>query len=1394
MTHKPRSPSLAGREGSPIDNPKADTQDTDDHAAGNRSDQQPLDLPTSDSAADASPGPMVDAGDTDLNLEDAMRIDRFRLRRARKRLPADKYRQRLAKSIATCKIRKAAKPRVEYPSELPIAAHRDELLDLIRQRQVIVVCGETGSGKSTQLPKLCLEAGLGREAMIGHTQPRRLAARSIATRLAEELQTPLGKSVGYHVRFGDQTGDETLIKLMTDGILLAETQSDRFLDAYDAIIIDEAHERSLNIDFLLGYLRQLQGKRPDLKIIITSATIDADRFAEHFADEAGPAPIVNVEGRGYPVEMRYLPWDDIVDDETRGYDLARHVIAGIDDASKANAGDTLVFLPTERDIREVSHRVGGHFKRLGMEGRVEVLPLYARLPQKEQQRIFQPSGAKRRIIFATNVAESSLTVPGIRCVVDTGTARISRYSPRSKVQRLPIESVSRASADQRAGRCGRVGPGVCVRLYSHEDFESRDAYTTPEIRRTNLASVILQTKVLRLGKLEEFPLLDPPRPEAISEGIRTLKELSAIDDRQELTNIGWQLGRMPVDPRVGRILLAADQYGVLAEVLPIAAALEIPDPRDRPPDKQQAADEAHAAFADGRSDFLSYLRLWRYYGEARDQHSRNRLTRELRKRFLSPTRMREWADVYRQLKEMASTSLGDAADRKSKKKRSVAEISYADDQESIVDEQKYVAIHQSLLTGLLSGVAMVGDKNEYTGGGGLKLFLWPGSGVFAQKPKWIVAAELVETAKQYARTVAQIQPQWIEQIGAHLIKRSHSDPHWSRKSGGAFCYERQSLFGLPIVTRRRVPLPPVDPATARDLLIDQGLAEQELTTNAKFVRHNERLLESIATLAAKTRRRDLVIDSYAVARFYHARLPADICDRGRLEKLDRSITPPDWVKSLGDTESLSRWMESPPQVSDDSELLYMRPEDLIEASGTTITNDQFPDELTVGNSRLPLDYRYEPGSDRDGINLRVHQAALPQLSDDRLGWLVPGMLHQKIVAMIKSLPKRLRRNLVPAADVAQKIADELQPQYGQIPFLPAMCQAMTRHAGMPITPNDFQAEKQDSYLQFLVTVLDDEGKPVAEGREVEPLRSAVGVTGTDADDESVQTTDESWSRASMKTFDIDALPREVVRNRGGVQVAQYVGLVDLGDAAATRLYADAKSAEAGIGRGMTRLFAITLRKELRSQVRWLPSLEQAKVKLSGVVSSGKIENDLCDLLAKIAFVEGQPVIRQADVFEARRGERGRRIAEATQDVAGWLTDFSDAYFSARRAIESTPQSRYAELLADIQQQITWLVPDDFMAKTPWHWLKHYPRYFSAIAYRLDKVRTGAATRDADSIQVVRELWERWVGSLAEQDQTPETQVDSEFRWMIEELRVSLFAQPLGTSVKVSPKRCEKLLS
>ncbi len=1339
---------------------------------------------------------------------------------------AEAFAARVSAAAERAELRRAATLKVEFPSDLPISQHREQIVSLLGSHQVIVVCGETGSGKSTQLPKMCWEAGFGRDGLIGHTQPRRLAARSIAARLAEETDTILGQEIGYQVRFGDHTSDRTLIKLMTDGILLAETGSDPDLLAYDVIIIDEAHERSLNIDFLLGLLRRLMDRRPELRIIITSATIDADRFAEHFGKvdsetgEVVPAPILQVEGRGYPVELRYFPWENVDSSATRGYDLAAHVIAGVESLRRDGTGDTLVFLPTERDIREVSHAVGGHFKRVGLENRVELLPLYARLPQSAQQAIFHPTGGKQRIIFATNVAESSLTVPGIRYVIDSGTARISRYSVRNKVQRLPVEPVSRASANQRSGRCGRVGPGIALRLYDVDDFESRDAFTTPEIRRTNLASVVLQSKVLALGRLEDFPLIDPPRVEAIREGFRTLAELGAVDEDGELTNIGWQLGRMPVDPRVGRILIGAHEHGVLSEVLPIAAAMEVPDPRDRPPEKRAAADQAHAQFADPESDFLSLLRLWRFYDEMSSKYGRGKLTRVLRQNFLSPTRMREWSDVYRQLKEMAAMNLNlapDTSNPSAKSSRrpprraerlSIGPIRYCEKTSEpteagvpIVDADRYESIHQALLTGLLAGVAMAGEKNEYTGAGGLKLFLWPGSGVSESKPKWIVAAELVETARQYARTVAKIQPAWIEAVGDHLLKSSYSDPHWSRKASGAFCYQRRSLFGMPVVVRRRVPLASIDPIEARNLLIRHGLLEGELPTTANFVKHNRRLLEAIEKLAAKTRRRDLVVDDYALQAFYQSRLPDAAVDRARLEKFDRQCEPPQWLARLRDDVDLAAWLADPPplnatddQSHDESATPYLRPEDLLETSATRIEHEDFPNELVAGATRLPLSYHFQPGTDEDGIHLTIHPAALPQVSDDALEWLVPGQLEAKVTSLIKSLPKRLRRLLVPAADVARVVTQEIAERRGESAFMPTLCEALTRHAETRITPEDFQNDKLDPHLRFLVRVVDDEGKTLATDRSVDAIKQTLGTSSVATESLMDTSTDtEGWSRERMTHWDIEHLPREVVRKRGGVQVAQYPGLVEDGEFVSTRLFAEEASAETSSRMGLTRLLATACRKDLRAQVRHLPSLAEAKLKLSPILSASVIEAALADLLVRLAVVEKRPIVRSDTEFAARLAEAPVRIGEATQDVAVWLTKLTAGYHAMRVAREETPTSKFTAVLADVDEQIRWMFAPGFLAWTPWQHLQHVPRYVSAIAYRLDKVRAGAEQRDAESRQIIVNLWQRFLATKHDDECEPRANADSEFRWLIEELRVSQFAQPLGTAVKVSPQRCEKLL-
>ncbi|MEO1525337.1 MAG: ATP-dependent RNA helicase HrpA [Planctomycetota bacterium] len=1385
MNFKPSSPRLQPA-------PDASSRDTSDSKRSDSSSEAAhgdSERAAADATGNVVSGTTIYVADPELRLENALRSDRYRLQRQKKRLSKEAFADQLRQSVETRKLKQSYEPCLEYPSDLPISSHREEILELLGSRQVLVVCGETGSGKSTQLPKLCLEAGLGRDGMIGHTQPRRLAARSVAARVAEEMKCKLGEQVGYQVRFGDHTGDQTLIKLMTDGILLTETRTDRFLNRYDAILIDEAHERSLNIDFLMGYLRQLQAKRPDLKIVITSATIDAEKFAEHFADENGPAPIVNVEGRGYPVEIRNLPWEEVVGDEFANYDLARHVIAGLESLSRSGQGDTLVFLPTERDIRWVSHHVAGHYKRLGLEKRVEVLPLYARLPQQEQQRIFRPSGNHRRLIFATNVAESSLTVPGIRYVIDTGTARMSRYSPRSKLQRLPIEPISQASANQRAGRCGRIGPGICLRLYSTEDFESRDPFTTPEIRRTNLASVLLQCKMLGFHRLEELPLLDVPREESIREGAQTLTELGAIDDRQELTPIGKQLGRMPVDPRIGRILLAAEEHGCLAEVLPIAAALEIPDPRTRPQDKQQAADESHSEFQDGESDFLALLRLWRFYEQSKAELSRNKLTKTLVKRFLSPNNMREWAETYRQLCDVARDLFRD----RKKGRTKIGKIRYADEGSAIVEKDCYASIHKALLTGFLSGVATLGEKNGYLGPRGLQAFLWPGSGLFESKPKWIVTSEWVETSKQYARTVARIQPQWVEEVGSHLLKDSFGDPHWSSKARGAFCYQRRSLFGLPIVAKRRVPLPPIDPITARELLIEHGLVERQLQTSARFVRHNRGLRDAFEVLAAKTRRRDLVIDEHAVRQFYYQNLPQEVCDKGRLEKFAKQTAAPDWVAALSDSAKLSEWLDQPPTIENDSSHCFMEPRDLIDISVDAISLNAFPDQLTVGKTELPLAYRYEPGADDDGISLRIHQSAITQVSDERLGWLVPGLLHTKIVALIKALPKRIRRNLVPAADVAKRVEEELMPKHGEVPFLPALCESLSRHAEMEITDNDFQADKIEPHLEFLVNVVDDDGKTLAQGRSVTPLVRRFGAAERTQQEPGDSDSESEFSPEPMTSFDIDRLPVEAVRQRGGVQVAQYPAFHDKGDSVVVRLYADRTTADAAMMQGLVRLYAIAEKKELRRQVRWLPEMETIKVRLSGVIRSGDLESALMDLLARIAFVDPRAIPRTREAFESARSDRGEKIAVAVQSVAGWLGSLAENHLKMRSDFESFQSSSCGSIQEDVRRQLDWLFHDRFLSTTPWQWLKNYPKYLAAISHRLDKARSGATKRDAEGMEEIAGLCAEWLASIPESDRNPHATAGSEFRWMLEELRVSLFAQSLGTSIKVSPARCRKWL-
>ena len=1324
-----------------------------------------------------------------LLVDDALRVDRHRLLKIRAKISSESFSKQLSESIEKKRLRSELNPSIHYDQELPITAHRLDLIEKIRSNQVLIVCGETGSGKSTQLPKFCLEAGLGRDGMIGHTQPRRLAARSIANRISQEIGDDVGNMVGYKVRFGDQTNSNTLIKLMTDGILLAETQTDKFLNQYDALIIDEAHERSLNIDFLLGYLKKIRSHRIDLKIIITSATIDAKRFADHFATDGIPAPIISVEGRGYPVEIFYLPWEDKENTNSK-YDLSNHVIQGLSALSSHGSGDTLVFLPTERDIREVSHRVAGHYERLGLANRFDLLPLYARLPQSQQQKIFNPIGNKLRIIFATNVAESSLTVPKIRYVIDSGTARISRYNPRLKVQRLPIEPISQASANQRSGRCGRLGPGICIRLFSQNDFDGRAPYTTPEIQRANLASVILQLKSLKLGRIEDFPLLDPPKPTAINDGLRTLREINAIDEEQMLTQIGSRISKLPVDPRVARILIAAKENRCLSEVLPIAAALEIQDPRERPIDKQQAADECHEPFKDTQSDFISLLKLWKYYGDIRTTKSRSQVTKTLRRQYLSSTRMREWADVYRQLKNLIS--IEDKVNRADSSPQSINSIRYLNDSESIVDDELYAKIHQSLLSGLLSGVALAENKKEYIGAGGLKLKLWPGSGLSDTCPKWIVASEVIETTSTFARVVARVHPDWIELCASHLLNRSHSDPYWSTKKGAAFCFESQHLFGLPVVLKRRVPLSPIDPTTARDLLIDPGLSEGLLRTNARFVRHNQSLLNAIADLASRTRNRDFIVDNYQIANLYRERLPTDVTDRGSLEKLDRKVSdrPPNWMNFKWSNNDLIDSISSH-TPHDDVSSLFFHPSNLI-GTDLNLTDGDFPDEIEIGGSKLPLEYSFSPGNSKDGIRLKVHQSTLSQISEDTLEWMVPGFFIDKLIQLIKSLPKRLRRNFVPAADAAKIIAESLIEDFGRKPFYSTVCKALSQYGECEITESDFQGDKLEEYLNFLITVVDDAGETIAENRCLAALQKSLPAL-----DHVVKpvtnSIDMSWSRVQISVFDIEELPKFVLTNQGGLDVRLFPGLVDHGQSVSTELFSSQEVADLSILRGTCRLFYLAEQKEIRSQVRHLPGFDVAKIKLSNVLSSKNLENRFMDLLTRVAFVENNPPIRSIHRFREQQKNSLQRISIASQEISRWLRQWIDSHFQVRSILEQKAKMLENSVFQEsIHQQLSWLYHDQFLEITPWRWLIHYPRYLDALFIKIERLSI-QKDRINESETIISDLWNRWLADIHEANRNAACQSNSEFRWMIEELRVSLFAQSLGTSVKVSPQRCEKLL-
>ena len=1180
---------------------------------------------------------------------------------------------------------------------------------------MVIVCGETGSGKTTQLPKLLLEMGRAELGCIGHTQPRRIAARSVAARIAQELRSPLGERVGYKVRFHEELGPRAAIKVMTDGILLAETQGDRNLSQYGSIILDEAHERSLNIDFLLGYVKPLVARRPELRVIVTSATIDAERFSRHFDG----APVIEVSGRLYPVEIRYRPVAGDTEDTTREEE-EQALAEAIAELCAEGEGDLLVFLPGEREIRDATRVLQ---KR--NFGGAEILPLYSRLSAAEQDRVFRP-GARRRIVLATNVAETSLTVPGIRYVVDTGTARIKRYSYRNKVEMLRVEPISQAAARQRAGRCGRVVDGVCVRLYSEEDFEKRPAFTDPELLRSSLASVILRAKSLGLGEVGEFPFLDAPSPRAVADGYALLGELAAVDEEKNLTAVGEQLARLPLDPRIGRMLVAARAERCLEQVRILAAALSVQDPRERPLDQAAAADERHARFADERSDFLAFLKMAKLFEE--------KMEKQARENFLSIPRMREWRDVDGQLERM------------------LEEQGWPHSSANVATAEGYRAVHRALLSGLLGNVGLKEESGDsassaYAGARGIKFWIHPGSWV--RKPgRWVVAAELVETTRLYARRVAAIDPKWLEELGGHVLKRERHDPRWDRGRGEVVALERGTLYGLAVYANRRVPYAPLDPARAREIFIRSALVEGELDTRAPFFAHNRRLVAEIERLEHKSRRPDILVDEELIHAFYDERIPPEVHGVASFER---------W-RAQAERENPRR--------------LFLSREELMRHEAAGVTTENFPPFLQLGANRYTLEYRFEPGSATDGVTLVVPLALLNQVPLERPQWLVPGLLKEKVRALAKSLPQRLRHRLGGLDEFAQAFAKNVSPSNTALPE--ALARYVRAEHGVEVPTDAFRPDAAPPHLHMNFRVLDEHGRQLAVGRDLAALKRELG-EGT----RSLLKAEAPVAVAQRHTgWTMGALPEILEIERGGQTLVGYPALVDAGDAVTLEVFDSPETAREAHRAGVRRLLAITFRDRIRDLER---TLERD-------IALGPLKSDIVTAaLERTFFAESVPATPED--FAARVAQGRSRFTLIAQEV----TRVVAAILAERAAVEKKLAGivkAFPQVAAEVRDQIARLLAPGWVARTPWERLQHLARYLKAAAIRIDKLRADAQRdrRLAGELAGLEAPYRREVAARAG-DVGPALE---QFGWLLEELRVALFAQELRTPVPVSAKRLARL--
>jgi len=1245
--------------------------------------------------------------------------------------------------------RPALPVRLEYDPALPITAHRAQILAALARHPAIVVCGATGSGKSTQLPKLCLEAGRGTTGLIGHTQPRRIAARALATRLAEELHTTVGGAVGYQVRFTDRTSPGTRVKLMTDGILLQELEGDPELRRYDTLIIDEAHERSLNIDLLLGVSQRLLAKRTDLRLIVTSATIDPGRLSEFL----GGAPVVEVSGRSYPVEVRYRPLV-AQDEDAAELSLPAGIVEAVrelDCRGGSGRADTLVFLPGEKHIREAAEALSN----ARLPG-TEVLPLYARLSAADQTRIFQ-AHALRRVILATNVAETSLTVPGIRYVIDSGLARISRYSPRGKVQRLHVERISRASADQRKGRCGREADGICIRLYSEEDFEAREAFTPPEVLRTSLASVILRMAVLGLGEPESFPFLDPPDTRLINDGVRLLAELEAMTDGRRVTSLGRQIARLPVDPRLGRMLLAAARHRCLAQMLVIASFLETQDPRERPAERQQQADEKHAAFADKRSDFITVLNLWRAFGEQAAMLPGNQLRRWCREHFLSFLRMREWQDLHGQL----TRSVRDLDLRPSR-----APASYAQ-------------LHQAILTGFLGSVGALNPKREYDGPRGMRFVIAPGTPLAARPPKWLVAGSLLETTRLYARMVASVNPAWIERAGAHLLRRTYSEAHWVAGRGFVAAFESVALCGLPLVSRRRVNYGPIAPQEARDLFIREVLLDPERgparqVVGGEFLEANRRLRAQIERLEAKIRRRDILAAEEAQLAFYSARIPATVSSVAGFEQ----------------------WRAGAERR--DPRLLYMSRADLMRREAAEVEQGQFPDELEIGGNRLPLRYRFEPAEADDGLTLIVPDLLLDLLQADQLAWLVPGWRLEKIIALLRGLPKARRKLLVPVPDHARQALEALTARHaasaGAAPlpgFYTGLAGWVSERTGEPVSAAELASLPLPDYLRINIRVVDANDRVLAEGRDLAALKRRVLSPGGGRATRAALVPAAAEGTAVHRLWDFGDLPerREIERNR--LHLTIFPALEDCGGGVLLVQARHAALAEEISRAGIARLALLALPQQARYWQRRISDDRELVLLIRGLQLARALPEALAHRIFRDGFAAADaPLPRSRDAFNRRLDEGRARLEETAVRLIETVRSIVREWHAVRSILDAARSSASPQAVADIDTQLAMLLPPDFIESTPQPWLGYLPRYLKAIARRLGRL-PAQARREEELASRVRPF----VAALRSLQAAPDglRTERAQLRWMIEEFRVSLFAQELRTTMRVSEQRLAEQL-